>query len=347
MTQADGRRPGLREVAAHAGISVSTASRALSGHPDIGTETRRRVNEAVLALGYEPNLLARGLRQGATMTIGFLVRDLSSVDVTEIVLGAEVALRERGYSLLLTNSEDQAQLDAEHVRLLTARRVDGLLLLLADESARSTRATLAGVRVPAVLIDRELPAEFRTSAALVDYEGAMRTAVDHLTALGHRRLALVGAPQAIRPGREAARALRAAAARAGIEVQVEEGVWTTEFGERATRRLLGRPDPPTAILAGSNKVVFGVLRALREAGLHVPDDVSVLVHDEIPAFEFIDPPLTALSQEPYTLGRAAAELLLGRLEGQEPRMDVIPTRLIVRRSCGPAGDHTPHARRRP
>src|SRR4029079_5589302 len=109
-------RPGLREVAAHAGISISTASRALSGHPDIGAETRSRVMAAVRELGYEPTLLARGLRQGATQTIGFLVRDLASADVSEIVQGAEVALREQGYSVLLTNSEDRAELGAQHVR---------------------------------------------------------------------------------------------------------------------------------------------------------------------------------------------------------------------------------------
>jgi LacI family transcriptional regulator len=323
-------------VAARAGISISTASRALSGHPDIGEETRRRVAAAVHELGYEPNLLARGLRSGATRTIGFLVRDLGSADVAEIVQGAEVALREGGHSVLLTNSEDQADLDAEHVRLLAARRVDGMLLLLADEGAAATREGLARLRVPFVAIDRELPGELGASAVLVDYDGGMRTIATYLAGLGHRRIALVGAPQAIRPGRVSAVALRAAGAELGLDVLVEQGPWTTEFGVEATARLLASSAPPTAILSGSNLTVFGVLRAVRAAALRVPDDVSVLVSDDVPAFEFIDPPLTVLSQDPAQIGRAAARLLLDRLAGGEPATELIPMRLVERASAGPA-----------
>jgi LacI family transcriptional regulator len=321
-----------------AGISVSTASRALSGHPDIGLEPRRRVEEAVQELGYEPDLLARGLRQGASQTVGFIVRDLSSVDVAEIVHGAEVALRESGLSVVLTNSEDRAELDAAHVRLLAARRVDGLLLLLADESAAATRTSLSRLRVPIVLIDRELPARFAASAALVDYAAGLREAARYLADLGHRRIALVGAPAAIRPGREAAAALRAAGRDLGLQIQVEEGEWTSEFGAETTARLLASPERPIAIIAGSNRVVLGVLRELRAGGRRAPEDVSVLVDDDIPAFEFIDPPLTVLSQHPQRIGRTAAELLLERLAGAEPRSQLVPMELIVRESCGPAAD---------
>jgi LacI family transcriptional regulator len=327
--------PGLREVAARAGISVSTASRALSGHPDIGDDTRRRVAQAVHDLGYEPNLLARGLRSGATRTIGFLVRDLGSADVAEIVQGAEVALREGGYSVLLTNSEDRAELDAEHVRLLAARRVDGMLLLLADEGARATRDSLARLRVPVVAIDRELPAGIAGSSVLVDYEQGMRIVIEYLAGLGHRRIALVGAPQAIRPGRASVSAVRAAGAEAGVEVLVEEGVWTLEFGAEATERLLALAARPTAILAGSNRTIFGVMRAVRDARLHVPDDISLLVADDVPAFEFVDPPLTALSQAPADIGRVAAGLLLERLAGGEPATKLIPMRLVERASVRP------------
>jgi LacI family transcriptional regulator len=333
------RRPGLREVAARAGISISTASRALSGHPDIGAETRQRVHDAVAELGYAPNLLARGLRQGATMTVGFLVRDVSSVDVAEIILGAEVALRERGYSLLLTNSEDRAELDREHIELLTARQVDGLLLLLADDHDEATRTTLAGVREPFVVIDRDLPPRYGASAALVDHRGGVYAAVQHLADLGHRRIGFVGAPLAIRPGREFASALRAAGAELGVAVVLEAGTWSMEFGVEATRRMFEAAEPPTAVLAGSNRVVFGVLQELRSRQLRVPDDVSVIVMDDIPSFAFVDPPLTALSQQPYSLGRMAADLLLQRLAGAEPALAVSPIRMIERASCAPPPAH--------
>ena len=275
---AEERRPGLREVAARAGISISTASRALSGHPDIGEETRARVVEAVRELGYEPNLLARGLRQGATHTIGFLVRDLASVDVSEIVQGAEVALREQGYSVLLTNSEDRAELDAEHVRLLAARRVDGMLLLLADENARATRASLSRLRVPMVAIDRELPLRFAASAALVDYRGGMRAVAEYLHGLGHRRIALVGAPPAIRPGRESAAALQAAGAELGLEIQVEDGPvdgGVRGRGDGAPARR-GRAADARSSPAPTARCSACCARCAA-AGLRVPRDVSVLV----------------------------------------------------------------------
>jgi LacI family transcriptional regulator len=116
---------------------------------------------------------------------------------------------------------------------------------------------------------------------------------------------------------------------------VESGPWTTEHGFEATRRLLAADAPPTAILAGSNRSVLGVLRAVRGAGLHVPHDVSVLVADDIPAFEFIEPPLTVLSQEPAEIGRVAARLLLDRLAGKPPATELVPMRLVERASAGP------------
>src|SRR5664279_135963 len=124
----------LRDVAELAGVAISSASRALSNSPSVSAELRARVSAAALELGYRPNLLARGLRKGASLSVGFIVRDISNSLFAEIALGAEIALRERGYSMLLTNSEGRSDLDLAHLRLFRQRSVDGLLLSLADET---------------------------------------------------------------------------------------------------------------------------------------------------------------------------------------------------------------------
>src|SRR3954452_15624342 len=188
---------GMREVAERAGVALSSVSRVLSGHPDVSPVMRNRVLDAATALGYEPNLLAQSLRRGATMTVGFVVGDISNPLLSQIALGAETELRAGGYTVLLTNSVNDPKLDAQHVRLLRQRRVDGLLLSLADEGAEETLNALRRAKVPAVLVDRDPATGIdRVSGVLSDHASGIAAATSHLIELGHRRIALVnGNPQ--------------------------------------------------------------------------------------------------------------------------------------------------------
>src|SRR5438874_10647091 len=150
-------RPGMREVADRAGVAMSSVSRVLSGHPDVSPKMRRAVMAAVEELGYRPDMLAQSLRSGKTFSVGFTVSDISNPVLADIVTGAEKRLREGGYSLLLTNSEGNGELDAEQISLLQRRRVDGLILSLADENHPATVTALREVSVPVVLVDRDVP----------------------------------------------------------------------------------------------------------------------------------------------------------------------------------------------
>ena len=263
----------LRDVAELAGVAISSASRALSNSPSVSAELRARVAAAASELGYRPNLLARGLRKGASLSVGFIVRDISNSLFAEIALGAEIALRERGYSMLLTNSEGRSDLDLAHLRLFRQRSVDGLLLSLADETHAATLDELEQLRVPVVLIDREVERPTGLSAVLCDHGAGVADACDWLAGLGHRRIGLVGGPRTLRPGRVCAAALEDYARAAGFEPAISDGAFNAEHGREGSEQLLRLSDPPTALIAGSNQILPGVLEAVRCAprcgGRHV------------------------------------------------------------------------------
>jgi LacI family transcriptional regulator len=326
--------PALRDVARRAGVAVSSASRALSEHASVSPELRERVLRAADELGYEPNLLAQGLRRGATSSVGFVMRDISSPLFSEIALGAEIALRERGYSMLLTNSEGRSELDLAHIRLLRQRRVDGLLLSLADEAHEPTLSELERLRLPVVLIDREVPHPSGLSAVLCDHGAGVRAAAEQLVGRGHRRIGLVAGPLVLRPGRECAQALeRFCAGRAGTQAIVEAGPFNEEHGYAASARMLAQPDPPTALIAGSHQILPGVLRALDEAGADA-SAIDLVAFDDTPLLPWVARPLGVVSREGTEIGRVGARLLLDLLAGGSPRTVVVPTvyRSPVRRA---------------
>jgi LacI family transcriptional regulator len=256
------------------------------------------------------------------------------------VLGAEVALQEAGYSTLLTNSHGRGDVDAERIGLLRRRRVDGMLLSLADEDEPSTLVELRRGTQPLVLIDRVLPDDLAASAVLSDHEGALRSSIEHLAALGHRRLGLVCGPLSLRPGRESQRAFLVACAEVGVHGVVHAGPFQTSWAEQATEQLLSLAEPPTALIAASSQIVFGMLRVVRAHDLRLGHDISLIAFEDVPMLDFVDPPIAVVTRQPVEIGRAAAELMLARLAGGPPQTVTVETRFEPRASCGPA----PHPR---
>jgi LacI family transcriptional regulator len=332
------RRASMREVADLADVAISSVSRVLSGHPDVSAAMRERVLTAVRRLEYEPDFLAQSLRRGQTLSVGFVLADISNPLMAEIVLGAEAVLRNAGYSLLLMNSENEAALDAQHIRFFQSRRVDGMLLSLASETDPTTLETFGQVEGPVVLVDRQVPERMGASAVVNDHRLGMEAAVEHLVDLGHRRIALVTGSPAQLPGRERMEAMRAVLRRRPEDVDAVylPGSFSTEYGESAARRALASDRRPTAIIAGGNQLLIGVLRALKDHDLRVGTDVSLVTCDEVPLSELHEPPIATIERDTVGLGRVAAELLLGRLVGgEDPRTEVMPTRFVPRPSCAP------------
>jgi LacI family transcriptional regulator len=329
------RRAGIRDVAQLAGVAVSSASRVLSDHPDVSPAMRRRVLDAVAQLGYEPDFLAQSLRRGATYTIGFVTRDISSPLLAEIALGAERALRAAAYTMLVLNSEGDPVLDARHLRLLERRRTDGLLVSLADESHPEALAALRALTVPAVLIDRDVAEAPGLGAVLADHEGGMRAVVSHLASLGHRVVGLAAGPTQVRPGREAARAFREFCGDFGIAARTETGPFEAGYGFDAANRMLDAPDAPTALIAGSNQIFPGVFRAVRERGLRIPQQLSLVTFDDQPLLGLLSPPIDVVRRGPQSFGQTAAEQLLRQLRGEQVSSLLVPTVFERRGSSAP------------
>jgi LacI family transcriptional regulator len=324
----------MREVAERAGVAMSSVSRVLSDHPDVSPVMRDRVMQAVSELGYKPDLLAQSLRRRESRSIGFVVADISNQLFAEIVKGAEEVLRTEGYSMLLTNSEGDPELDAEHVRLFEQRRTDGLILSLAREDHQPTIEAMEAADVPIVLIDRDLELSTPVSRVLSDHATGMRAGVDHLLDLGHRRIGLI-LGQPTRPTQERRRAFEEAHAARGLTPgPIVAGRFSVEFGIEATRELLAGEERPTAIIAGGNQLMIGALEVLSERGLEVGRDVSFLGCDDIPITSLYRPPIAVVRRDNVALGRAAAELLLRRLkDGGEATAVVLPTEFVPRPSC--------------
>lgn len=327
-------RTSIRQVAERAGVAVSSVSRVLTGHPAVSARMRRRVLDAVEELGYEPDWLAQSMRRGATLTVGFVVGDISNPLFAQIALGAEMSLQRAGYSMLLANSQNRPALDARHIRLFQQRRVDGLLLSVASENHTDTLEALSSFNGPIVLIDRELPPGAAASAALSDHQAGMRAAAEALIGLGHRRLGMISGSVGVRPTREREAALSAVCAEhPGVTTVSRSGSFSPAHGARATAELLDSPEPPTAIIAGGNQILIGVLRELRSRQLSVPADISLITCDEVPLSELYDPPIATIVRDPVRIGQRAAELLLDRLRGEQPHHALLPSMFTPTGSC--------------
>ncbi|MEW5991639.1 MAG: LacI family DNA-binding transcriptional regulator [Chloroflexota bacterium] len=328
----------MREVAELADVAISSVSRVLSDHPDVSSDMRDRVLAAVRQLEYEPDFLAQSLRRGATLSVGYVVGDISNPLIATITSGAESVLRSAGYSMLLMNSENDPEFDEAHIRFFQARRVDGMILSLASERHQKTIELLAQVDVPIVMIDRDVPAELEASIVRNDHRNGMRAAVSHLLDLGHRRIALITGALELWPVRERIAGLADAVAARGApdETTTMVGSLSAEHGERSTEQLLAMDRPPTAIIAGGNQVLAGCIVAFARRGIRVPDDISLITCDEVDLSKLHAPPISAIARDTVQLGRTAAELLLERLGGGEPRTVLLPATFVQRASCGPA-----------
>lgn len=331
-------RIGIREVAERAGVAISSVSRVLSDHPDVSPGMRDRVKAAADELGYQPDFLAQSLRRQTTRTVGFVVGDISNPLLSRITLGAETALYESGYSMLLTNSENRPELDAEHIDLLTRRRMDGLLLSLASEGYPPTVDLLKRATLPVVLIDRDLPDAVTAGSVLSDHRSGLRDGVEHLLRLGHTRIGLI-LGSSLRFSKERLLGLRDAYANLGIRDNsvVLRGTLDEHFGREATLQLLDRREAPvTAIVAGGNQLVVGVLRALREREIRIGPDLSLIGCDEVHLTEFFEPRIAVVRRENRKLGEIAAQLLMEQVsEGKPPRQVTLPTEFVPRESCMP------------
>lgn len=332
----DGRtRTSIQEVAERAGVAVSSVSRVVSGHPDVSEAMRARVAAAVAELGFQPDFVAQSLRRGATLSVGFVAGDITNPLIASIAYGAESTLRAAGYSMTLMNSGRDPSLDEAHIRFFAGRRVDGMLLSLSSDRRRATVDLLAGLNVPVVVIDRDVPSRAGASSVLSDHRAGMAAATNHLLSRGIRRIGLINGPLDIRAPRERLKGLQQAVDQSDTSAVVisDDGPFSTERADAAAMRFLDMDDPPTALVAAGNQLIIGALRALRRRELTPGHDIALITCDDIPLAELLQPPLDVIARDSVELGRTAADLLLRRLRGKEPPTTVtLPTTFLHRGS---------------
>jgi len=289
---------------------------------------------AVGALGYQPDLLAQSLRRGSTNTVGFVVRDISNPLFADIVRGAETTLRAAGYSLVLTNSDGDPSLDAEHIQLLNRRRVDGLILSLESESHAPTLAALNDARGPLVLLDRDVPA-VKASSVLSNHYLGVREGVLDMLRVPNSRVAYIGGPEGVRASRERLRAYLDAHEAVGRHPDfdlVRYGSYAEEFGHEQAKELL-QHHRPTGFLAGGAQLSLGVVAAIRGAALHIGTDIDLVAADGVPLMRNFEPPINTVERDAIAFGRAAAQLIVDMLVGgAPPRVVMLPTEYVKRSS---------------
>ncbi|WP_076997582.1 LacI family DNA-binding transcriptional regulator [Variovorax sp. KK3] len=325
----------IRDVAQAAGVHVSTVSRALS--PDkrglISEEVLRVVEEAAQRLGYRPNRAASALRTGRTHTIGVLVPDITNAVFPPILQGIEASASARGYFVFVANVMDQA-LARPIVERMLAQQVDGVVLAIATRDDPLIDY-LRQVGMRAVLVNRG-DERGRLPAVVSDDRLAMKLAVDHLVATGHRRIAHLAGPQGVPTGVARRQGVEQALRDCGLPlVAVAEcESYSREAGRQAMAQLLAQPERPEAVVCCNDLVALGAYDELRARGLRVPHDISITGHNDMPLVDMVDPPLTTIRLPHRELGWRAAETLFDEIDGRALSASTVVLRpeLVVRQS---------------
>ncbi len=330
------RSPSINDVAALANVSYQTVSRVLNDHPNVRASTRLKVQAAITQLGYSPNSAARTLVTGRSRVLGVITLDVANVDGLAAMYGVERRAREHGYfvSTVALEHVDRSSMRAA-VDQLAEQRVAGMLVIVPSEAADDALTSLPS-SVPLVLIEGR-PGHGIANAA-VDQELGARRATEHLLELGHETVFHVRGLSDWMQTHDRVTGWRKALEAAGREAPLPlAGDWTAGSGYSAGRMLARIPEL-TAVFASNDDMALGILLALAERGLRVPEDVSVVGFDNLDASAYYNPPLTTVQQEFTAVGSRAVEMLFGQIERGERDYEqfLIEPQLVVRKSTGPA-----------
>lgn len=326
--------PSIHVVAERAGVSIATVSRVLNNSKPVNADTRRRVEEAVSALGYRTNTAGRSLAKSQSRLLMVLVPDFANPFYAQIVQGAESVMHAAGYKLLLTDATSSGPSHEVAMDAIYNRLVDGVINLAHlddDPTLHAALRDLPWVNCSEYVPESELP------YVSIDHRQAAIDAVQFLLNRGHRRIGLVSADETFRWARLRHEGYVLAIQRAGLAHDPQlvrvAGSLDYEAGAQAVGGLLALLESPTAVFAVSDTLAIGAIKALRRAGRRVPDDVAVLGFDDLPLSAVFEPALTTVSQPMRELGAQAAEILLARLSGERPSSRILQHQLVVRDSA--------------
>lgn len=327
----------IRDVAEAAGVSIATVSRVLNNkdHP-VGAATRQRILHTAEGLGYRPNIAARSLRTERSSTVGVIADDIIGPFATRIIRGIQDRLKPEGYLCVIISADWDPDAEREAIHDLASRSIDGIIF---SETWHKAAVELLDVASkPYVFVHRQfaVPGQF---SAIPDEMFGAQLATSHLLRLGHRRIGYINGPEHYYASEVRLQGYQAVLAGAGIAYDpdlVARGDWAVDGGYAAACRLLRSEPRMTALFAGNDLMAAGAIYALRDAGLHVPEDVAVVGYDDREISRIFRPALTTVTLPCYEMGQASAQMLLDRMAGRSEIGEEVKVsgHLIVRQSCG-------------
>lgn len=341
------RRSTIQDVARVAGVAVGTVSRVTSGNPTVDPAIREKVLSTIAMLGYRPNAVAQSMRKLETRLIGCLIADFSNPFYAAVLRAAEAVLAPHGYTLLIASTDDSLDREVALIEMLAARRADALIAVPSSERDPVLLQAFRVSGIPLIAMERSMA--IAADSVVTDHRGGMREATEHLIGLGHRRIALVTGSRTTRSGRDRVAGYRDALAAVGIAPDpalIRSNSLAIEDAVTETSRWLASRQPPSAIIAGGNRLLTGVLRAIRAARRSVPGDISVISTGDTDLAEYADPPISVTRWDLAAFGRTVAETVLARLAepAAPPRQIVLQSELVLRRSCARPRDAATRSR---
>jgi DNA-binding LacI/PurR family transcriptional regulator len=327
----------ISRVAEEAGVSTQTVSRVLNDRPDVAPETRQRVKDVIARLGYQPSAIARSLVNRQSHTLGLITADFSDYFFTQVIAGAEIEARKHGYYLMLSSTERNPEEEREYFRLLSERRVDGILFARPSAQLGDPQLlSLINGTIPVVTTSYLTPGTAPSMVHVDNIDGGRQATRCLLS--GRRHIALIAGPSS-KPVGDRTTGYRLALEEAGVAYDpslVAEGDWSYESGYHAMRTLLGRGARFSGVFAVNDQMAIGAIRALHEAGRMIPDDVAVVGYDDIPVAAYYEPSLTTIRQPMREVGVVATRLLIQTIEEEEAISNqeiLLKTELVRRVSC--------------
>jgi LacI family transcriptional regulator len=331
--------PTIRDVAKLAGVATMTVSRVINNSGYVSEHTRKKVEAAIQELGYVPNMLGQNLRFNRTKTLALVLTDITNPFWTTVARGVEDAAQEKGYSVILCNTDESIQKQDQYLTMLLQRRIDGILFVPADNKGEPVRL-IQKQNIGVVVLDRDLPNVDVDVVRGDSFGGAYRLA-RHLVDLGHKHIAILSGPKNISTSIERVAGFRHAMDEVGLDHNLDNVYWGTfsqSLGCEMAEEALRATPRPTAFLAVNNFIANGALQTFAQAGLRVPEDISLVSFDSIPEIINPIPFLTVAIQPAYEMGYQATQLLLARLMNEGPQNKqriVLPVKISVNHSSAP------------
>jgi LacI family transcriptional regulator len=334
------KRVTIVDIALKVGITPSTVSKVFSNHPRISTLTREEVFKTAKALGYQPNVLATGLRKGRSGLVGVVVPVVNYSFFSTAIKGIEEHITDAGYNVIIAQTRDRADLEEKQLQGLMRAQVEGVISSIAAETMDHSVYRNIASQIPLVLFDRTISAHNISEVTIDDFEGAAK-AVDHLVAKGYRRIAHLAGYEHVRPFAKRIEGYKSSLSRHGLEVNekfiLQRGPNKDE-GEEAAEILLNLDEPPDAILAASDYLAYGAIKAIRRRGLRVPEDIGIVGFSNEEFSSQVTPSISTVDQRSETMGSLAAKLLIDQLAASQNRgsyivhREMLEPELIVRES---------------